>query len=278
MSTRVIQTIRTLRRSTAAVALVAGLVLPSAAALAATQVNGNPQDVSIDAQNSSLKDILTALSKQFGIQFQTTANLDRPVTGTYEGSLRRVVTRLLEGYNFIITSHDDQIHVTVLGTGAPEQIGGAAARSVQLATAQQPKAVAAAANPIPSQQAATAAGSNEGHSVTGQQRKSTKKESPADVTLPQLKIAEGGPAPVPAPVPAGTSGPGPMPGPATNSLPKPNPAANGGPSLPTPAPVSANGPQLPMPTEVKPFPMSAGSVNAPLPGPPASTGAAPTKR
>lgn len=269
MSTRVIQAIHTLRRSSAAVALVAGLLLPSAAALAATQVNGNPQDVSIDAQNSSLKEILTALSKQFGIQFQTTANLDRPVTGTYEGSLRRVVTRLLEGYNFIITSHDDQIHVTVLGTGAPEQIGGAAAGGAQ--------SVPAAADPIPIQQAATATSANKGHSVTGQQRKLTKKESPVDVALPQLKIAEGGPAPVAAPVPAGTSGPGPMPGPATNSLPKPNPVANGAPSLPTPAPVSANGPQLPMPTEAKPFPMSAGSANAPLPGPPASNGAAPAK-
>lgn len=273
MSTRVIQVIHTLRRSSAAAALFAGLVLPSPAALAATQVNGNPQSVSIDAQNSSLKDILTTLSKQFGIQFQTTANLDRPVTGTYEGSLRRVVTRLLEGYNFIITSRDDQIHVTVLGTGAPEQIGGIAASSAQSATTQQPKAVAAAAKPIPRQQAGMA-GSND--SVTGQRRKSTK-ESPAPVPLPQLKIAEGGPAPVPGPVPAGTAGPGPMPGPATNSLPKPNPVTNGGPNLPTPAPVSANAPQLPMPTEVKPFPMSAGPSNAPPPAPPASTGTAPAK-
>lgn len=273
------RTVHALRHSYAAAALVAGLALPSAAAVAAAQVSGSPQAVSIDAQSSSLKDILSALSKQFSVQFQSTANLDKPITGTYEGSLRRVVTRLLEGYNFILTSHDGEILVTVLGTQSPQQIAGAAshtAASAQPGNGQRPNGVKVAAKLAPNERA-DAAGANGPHLTAGQQHKSTKKGSPAP--LPLLKVAEGGPAPVPAPAPAGTPGPGPMPGPATNALPQPKPAANGGPNLPMPAPVSANAPQLPIPTEVKPFPMSGAPTNAQPPAPPASADGAksPTK-
>ena len=108
-----------LRRSSVVAALVAGLAAPSVTAMAAAQVSGSPQSVSVDAQNSSLKDILSALGKQFNIHYQSTANLDKQLSGTYEGSLRRVVARLLEGYNFIITTNQDMIEVTVLGTQGP---------------------------------------------------------------------------------------------------------------------------------------------------------------
>ena len=113
-----------LRRSFVAAVLVASLAAPSVTAMAAALVSGSPQNVSVDAQNSSLKDILSALGKQFNVHYQSTANLDKQLSGTYEGSLRRVVARLLEGYNFIITTNQDMIEVTVLGTQGL-QIGGA---------------------------------------------------------------------------------------------------------------------------------------------------------
>jgi hypothetical protein len=97
-------------------ALVACLAMASAAAFAAPRVSGSSDAVNINTQNSSVKDVLFALSQKFRLQLQSSANLDKQVTGIYRGSLLRVVSRLLEGYNYIIKSDQDRIEVTVLGT------------------------------------------------------------------------------------------------------------------------------------------------------------------
>src|ERR1039458_7739685 len=84
----------------ARVAIVLGVAaaLAPGSALAELQVGGSPQAVSIDAQNTSIKEILDALGKTFGVHFQSSANLEKQLTGTYEGSLPRVLMRVLEGY------------------------------------------------------------------------------------------------------------------------------------------------------------------------------------
>jgi hypothetical protein len=96
-------------------ALAACLAVGPAEAFTTVQVRGSSKDVSINAQNSSIKDVLSALGGKFNLQFQSSTNLDKQLTGTYQGSLLRVVSRLLEGYNFIIRSNQDRLEVTVLG-------------------------------------------------------------------------------------------------------------------------------------------------------------------
>ncbi|MGH7880152.1 MAG: hypothetical protein ACREQD_11745, partial [Candidatus Binataceae bacterium] len=75
----------------AVIALVATVVLTPAAAFAGeATVHGDPKAVSVEAANTSVADILAALNKSFGVRVNTTANLDKQLSGTYEGSLSRV--------------------------------------------------------------------------------------------------------------------------------------------------------------------------------------------
>lgn len=104
------------RQLSGASAVAICLAVAPAATFAAPQVSGSSQAVSINAQNSSIKDVLFALRQKFNLKFRSSANIDKQLTGTYQGSLLRVVTRLLEGYNFIIRSNQDRLEVTVLGT------------------------------------------------------------------------------------------------------------------------------------------------------------------
>ena len=109
----------------AVIALAVGLGAMSSTAFASTDVSGSADSVTVDAQNSSIKDVLSALGQKFHLQVQSTANLDKQISGSYRGSLRGVVTRLLEGYNFVITSSQGELEITVLGTENQQNITGA---------------------------------------------------------------------------------------------------------------------------------------------------------
>src|ERR1700722_19848604 len=93
----------------ACVVIMLGVVsaLAPTSALAELQVGGSPEAVNIDAQNTSIKDILDALGKTFDVHFQSSANLEKQITGTYQGSLTRVLMRVLEGYNVILKTGKD---------------------------------------------------------------------------------------------------------------------------------------------------------------------------
>jgi hypothetical protein len=239
-----------LRRSSVVAALVAGLAAPSVTAMAAAQVRGSPQNVSVDAQNSSLKDILSALGKQFNIHYQSTANLDKQLSGTYEGSLRRVVARLLEGYNFIITTNQDMIEVTVLGTqslqtgGAPSPITGSNA-AAQTAQPSQETPTSQPANP------ATRVAPSPSARVAEQHPGSTDRASSSPAPLPPFHVAEG-------PTPSDSPTAGPVPGPATASAPEPKPSTGAPVVPPMPSPATV---ELPMPTASTAFPMSGETAN-----------------
>jgi hypothetical protein len=238
------------RRACAVTALVAGLAIAPAAAFAAPQVGGNPEAVSIDAKNSSIKEILSALSQQFYVRFQSTANLDKQLTGTYEGSLRRVVPRLLEGYNFIIRTNQGRIEVTVLGTQNGTQTVEAPAKNVALnapvspgATAQTPAQAAQSHQPTSSSISRAAppppAISSTSSRVAEQLLPGSADDASSSALgpTPPFKVAEA-PSP-PTPVLSESSAAGPVPRPATGSMPQPTP---------TPGATGANGPELPMPT------------------------------
>jgi hypothetical protein len=86
--------------------------------------------VTLDVQDSSIGEILARLARDFNVHYRSSADLNRHLTGTYQGSLRQVVTRILDGYNFIIASSRGGMEVTILerqnaGT-APEPTGAPA--------------------------------------------------------------------------------------------------------------------------------------------------------
>jgi hypothetical protein len=259
---------RSPRRAACGLALLAaGLAMAPAAAFAAAQISGSPQAVNVQVQNSSVQEVLAALEGQFKLQVRSSANLDKQVTGTYQGSLQRVVARLLEGYSFVLTTNQNGIEVTILG--APNGAGGTVASgtgtaSVSATIVGTPAAPAntpvqnAVTAPVPHPTPSPAVSSPNMRAANAQP--GAPVAVPANGPTPPFRVAEGT-GPMPTPIPAGSSVTGPVPGPATSTMPEPKPSTA---QMPTVTPIqnsAANGAMLPMPTASTPFPM--GGMNTP---------------
>jgi hypothetical protein len=127
-------------------AAVLGVVLAAAAsaALADAQVRGSPDAVIVEAKNSSVEEVLKALSGAFDVHYRSSVNLQTRLTGNYEGSLQRVMKRVLEGYSYFLKVGDGRIDVTVLDAPRTAPLTGAAA----LVRVVAPPAEAAPALPL----------------------------------------------------------------------------------------------------------------------------------
>jgi hypothetical protein len=91
----------------------------SMSARAEIQITGGSDAIKVEANEVSLEDLLIALNKAFGLQYRSSANLSRSVSGTFAGSLQQVVSRvlLLEGYNFVSESSASGTIVAVYDAG-----------------------------------------------------------------------------------------------------------------------------------------------------------------
>jgi hypothetical protein len=99
--------------SRAAIMLGVALAAAPTAALADAQVRGSPDAVTIEARNTSVEEILKALSA-FDVHYRSSANLQMQISGNYEGSLDRVMKRVLDGYSYFVKTTDGRIDVIVL--------------------------------------------------------------------------------------------------------------------------------------------------------------------
>jgi hypothetical protein len=137
------------------VALTVGVALAVVPtwARAETQVRGTPQAVVVEVQNAPIEEVLVALTDAFKVQFKSSANLDKRLTGTYEGTLQQAVSRILKGYDFVVKSGQAGIEITLLGSGKPVAVVGArpATRPAEAAAAPQPPTASAesADRPVP---------------------------------------------------------------------------------------------------------------------------------
>jgi hypothetical protein len=97
-----------------AIALAATL---SCSAVATTRaevhIDGNPEAVRITANHDTIAGVLAAVATAFHVKYRTTVNLAAPTDGTYSGSLRQVISRLLGGYNYVVKSDQDTIEIVV---------------------------------------------------------------------------------------------------------------------------------------------------------------------
>ena len=82
--------------------------------LAEAQIRGTVEAVSVETKNSSLKEVLAALSDAFDVHYRSVTDLERQINGTYTGSLEKVLKRVLDGYSFFVKIGDGGIELTVL--------------------------------------------------------------------------------------------------------------------------------------------------------------------
>ena len=68
----------------------------------------------LDARHMPIADVFAALKTTYGVSCDSWIVLDDDINGTYSGSLRRVIARLLDGYNYVIKQNEGELDVTIL--------------------------------------------------------------------------------------------------------------------------------------------------------------------
>jgi type II secretory pathway component GspD/PulD (secretin) len=91
-------------------------------ARAETHISGKPDAFRMEVRNATLQEVLTDLRSSFGLQYKISTGLNRSVSGTYNGSLREVIARLLDGYDFFVRKLGDDLEVVVVGFSASSGI------------------------------------------------------------------------------------------------------------------------------------------------------------
>lgn len=77
-------------------------VVGSGAPGTSLQLNGDPASVRLQARRTSVASALAALGAAYHVTIRSAVTLDELRGGTYTGSLRTVIARLLNGYNYVI--------------------------------------------------------------------------------------------------------------------------------------------------------------------------------
>jgi hypothetical protein len=96
------------------VALVCSL--PTIAS-AEVHVEGSPALVRVSTSRDTISDVLSALAATFDVQYRSAIPLNTAAEATYSGSLRQVLSRLLDGYSYTIKTDDSKTTgIVVFGT------------------------------------------------------------------------------------------------------------------------------------------------------------------
>jgi len=87
----------------------------SAAARAEVRIEGTPAALQITTRQDAVADVLAALATTLDVKYRSAVPLDRAANAAYTGSLREVIARLLEGYNYVLRNEQDRTEVVVFG-------------------------------------------------------------------------------------------------------------------------------------------------------------------
>jgi hypothetical protein len=87
------------------------------AAVAAAEVNveGTPAAVRITTSQDTISDVLAAVAATFNVKYRTAIPLDAAANATYSGSFGQVISRLLDGYSYVIKKNPDATEIVIFG-------------------------------------------------------------------------------------------------------------------------------------------------------------------
>ncbi len=116
-----------------AVALLCGLV---PGARAEVHIEGTPAAVRVTTTHDEISAVLSAFTATFKIRYRTEIALDAVAGPAYSGSIREVISRLLDGYNYVVKGDHETIEIVVFG------VRGAAANPAPAPQATPAKGIA----------------------------------------------------------------------------------------------------------------------------------------
>jgi len=82
---------------------------------AEVQLSGTQDNIVLRANNATLAEILSGLSSTFNLRIEFTGSSARQFSGAYTGPLRRVLSRLLDGEDYVISSVAGGMNIVLLG-------------------------------------------------------------------------------------------------------------------------------------------------------------------
>jgi len=91
---------------------------------AEVRISGAADALRLEARNATLDEVLRALRATYKFRYHGSVATGAAVSGAYSGSLPRVVTRLLTGYNYVLRSSADGLDVSIITAngGAVQQV------------------------------------------------------------------------------------------------------------------------------------------------------------
>jgi hypothetical protein len=98
-------------------AAVLAIAAPAAAEVRITDGEGGR--LVVEANDATVQEILDALAASRPIRFQASEALSRHVTGTYAGTLPRVLSRLLDGYDHVIRLGPSGVQLDIVNADKP---------------------------------------------------------------------------------------------------------------------------------------------------------------
>lgn len=79
------------------------------------QLQGRATALRLDLHQTTITDVLSALRTAFRIKYRSSIPLNEPLNGTYTGSLEYVITRVLNGYNYVIKQDSAKLNLIIFG-------------------------------------------------------------------------------------------------------------------------------------------------------------------
>jgi len=110
------------------------------AARAEVRVSGSMDAVTVEAKNAPFATVISTLNKRLDTRISVHPAVSRQITGTYSGSVRNVLSRMLGGYNYILSANGGHFKLTILAPGAPSHPPIARAETSAQATPPAPPA------------------------------------------------------------------------------------------------------------------------------------------
>jgi hypothetical protein len=93
---------------------ISAVVAPTIAQ-AEVHVEGTLTAVHVTTDKDAIPDVLSAFETPFNLRYHTSVQLDGNVSSVYSGSLAHVISRLLGGYDYVITHDRGTIDIVVWG-------------------------------------------------------------------------------------------------------------------------------------------------------------------
>jgi hypothetical protein len=82
---------------------------------AEVRVAGDLDALRVSASGNTLSEVLSTFGTLFPVKYRTSLPLTGEINGAYSGSFSQVVSRLLDGYNYVIKKDQGLTEIIVLG-------------------------------------------------------------------------------------------------------------------------------------------------------------------